>query len=199
VSTGRLESFSDGVIAVAITLLVLDLVVPPLRHGHTLAGDLGHEWPDFVAYGVSFVTVGIIWMNHHVMISRLRVADHFVHFVNLLLLMSIVLLPFTTALMARYLQARHGESLAAGVYGGSLLLMGTLFSLLHHHILARRPELMSVEMTPAQRRRILVRSASGVTPYLLATALAPVSPYLTLAITGAVAAFYALPAATAGS
>lgn len=192
-STGRLESFSDGVLAVAITLLVLNIVVPSPAAGHTLAGDLGNQWPQYVAYAISFVTVGIIWINHHAAIGRLREADHTVLLLNILVLGSVVLLPFTTNLMASYLRAGRGEHLAAAVYGGSLLLMGVLFALLNRHILAVRPELLRRELPAAVRRRLLVRGIGGVTPYVLATALAPVSPYLTLAITGAVAVFYALP------
>ncbi len=96
--TNRLESFSDGVIAVAITLLVLGITVPvPESHAHqSLAYALGQEWPDYVAYVVSFVTIGIIWINHHAMLSRLVTADHPILILNLLLLMSIGVLPFAT-------------------------------------------------------------------------------------------------------
>jgi uncharacterized membrane protein len=193
VTTSRLESFSDGVLAVAITLLVLDISEP---HVH-LANQLGHQWPQYVAYVISFITVGIIWINHHVMIGRLRAVDHRVLFLNLLLLMSVVVIPFTTKLMADYLRVSHGEHLAAALYGGSLLTMGVLFGAMNHYITFGRPELMAVELSVEHRRRILVRGLAGVTPYLLATALAPVSPYLTLIITGAVAMFYALPLASA--
>jgi uncharacterized membrane protein len=116
--------------------------------------------------------------------------------VNIMLLMSVVLLPFTTNLMATYLRAGHGEHLAAAVYSGSLLFMGLMFSLLNRHIFVVAPGLMRTEMSPSLRRRLLIRHTSGVTPYVLATALAAVSPYLTLAITAAVAVVYALPWAT---
>ncbi len=192
-STGRLESFSDGVLAVAITLLVLGLVVPVAQPGHTLAGDLGHEWPNFVAYAISFLTVGIIWINHHAALARLRETDHALMLINTVVLMSVVLLPFTTSLMANYLQAGRGEHLAAAVYGGSLMLMGLAFFTLNHHILKRRPELLGTPMPADVRRRALARNLAGITPYLIATVLAAVSPYLTLAISGAVALFYAFP------
>ena len=105
-STSRLEAFSDGVIAVAITLLVLDIHVPtpPLPAGTTLAHELGANWPVYAAYITSFLTIGIIWINHHVMIRRLREPDHMILFLNLLLLMSIAVLPFATSLMAAYLR-----------------------------------------------------------------------------------------------
>jgi uncharacterized membrane protein len=194
-NTRRLEAFSDGVIAVAITLLVLDLTVPP--HGVQLAQHLGREWPKFAAFVVSFLTIGIIWINHHAALLRLRETDHVILILNLLVLMSICLLPFATALIASNLQRSHGEHLAAAIYAGALLFMGIAFSLLNLRILGR-PDLLEPGLSEAQRRRILRRSVGGVTPYVLATGLAFVSPYVTLAISGAVAVFYALPLASQG-
>ena len=103
-SINRLEAFSDGVIAVAITLLVLNIDVPHLKPGETLAHGLLDQWPSYAAYVTSFLTIGIIWINHHVMVGRLREADHAISFLNLLLLMSIAILPFATNLMAAYLR-----------------------------------------------------------------------------------------------
>jgi uncharacterized membrane protein len=193
--TSRVESFSDGVIAVAITLLVLGIAVPrPPQHHlvHALAG----RWPQYAAYVVSFITIGIIWINHHAMISRLREADHSILILNLLLLMSIGILPFATDLMATYLREPSGESVAAAVYGGAFLLMATFFAVLNRHILLNRAHLLHVELSEKQRRRILVRSVSGVGPYLVATGLAFVSPFVTLAMCGGLAAYYALPIAS---
>ena len=194
-STGRLESFSDGVIAVAATLLVLNIVVPAPEKTPDLAHTLGHMWPVYAAYATSFITIGIIWINHHAMISRLRLADHAILILNLLLLMSISVLPFATSLIATYLREGHGQKLAAAVYAGSLLVMSLLFVTLNWHILFRKMNLMREKLTLEERRRIISRGAAGILPYTLAAALAPVSPYITLAICGAVAAFYALPIA----
>ena len=194
-NTSRLESFSDGVIAVAITLLVLGITVPSAHDG-PLAHALGARWPDYAAYVVSFLTIGIIWINHHAMISRLREADHSILILNLLLLMSIGLLPFATQLMATYLKRSSGQSLAAAIYGGSLLLMSVMFVLLNAHILLRRPHMLDGEIELAERRRILARGSTGIAPYLVATIVAVLSPYATIAICGAVAVFYALPVAS---
>src|SRR5438067_3295575 len=120
-SKGRLEAFSDGVIAVAITLLALDIRVPPLQPHSTLADELGVQWPVYAAYVTSFITIGIIWINHHAMIGRLAKADHSILILNLLLLMSIVVIPFGTSLLASYLKEGHGQNLAAGIYGGIIL------------------------------------------------------------------------------
>ncbi len=191
--TSRLESFSDGVIAVAATLLVLGLVVPD---SGDLAHELGKRWPSYAAYAVSFITIGIIWVNHHVMIGRLREADHPILMLNLLLLVTIGLLPFATHLLAAYLTKPRGGHLAAAIYAGAFLLMAIVFSVLNWHILMRKARLLRTEMPYAVRRQILARALSGLAPYAVATGLAFVSQYATLAICGAVALFYALPVAS---
>jgi uncharacterized membrane protein len=198
VGTNRLESFSDGVIAVAITLLVLGISIPSpdLKPSQSLIDQLGHRWPEYAAYAVSFVTIGIIWINHHAMISRLKRADHSILILNLLLLLTIGLLPFATGVMAAYLRAPSGQSLAAAVYSGSFLLMSVAFAALNRHILLDRPHMLSGELSLPERRKILARSVVGLLPYLLATILAFASAYVTLAICAALAIFYALPLAS---
>ena len=193
-STGRLESFSDGVIAVAITLLVLFIMVPP--HSTHLAHDLGIQWPQYAAYATSFMTIGIIWINHHVMIGRLAGADHSILIMNLVLLLTIGVIPFGTSLLATYLKQGHGANLAAGIYAGILLVMSLAFSVLNRQILIRRPHLLKVELSLQMRRQILARGVTGNVPYAVATAVAVVSPYATLAICAGLAVFYALPIAS---
>jgi uncharacterized membrane protein len=197
-STGRLEAFSDGVMAVAITLLVLNITVPGVEH-HSLGHNLLHNWPAYAAYITSFLTIGIIWVNHHAMLGRLREADHSILVLNLLLLMSIGVLPFATALMAEYLRDASYQSLAAGIYSGAFLVMSLLFSAVQRQILIVRPELMRVSLPEEARRRIFRRAVTGLVPYTVATALAPLSAYATVAICAAVAAFYATPLASSTS
>ena len=193
-STNRLESFSDGVMAVAITLLVLNLMVPlPSKIPHGLGHALGQQWPTYVAYATSFITIGIIWINHHVMIGRLRRTDHSILILNLLLLLTIGVLPFATDLMASYLKQPSGQHLAAAIYAGSFLAMSIAFATLNAHILLRRPDMHSAEFSDRERRQILARSLVGLAPYAIAAALAPVSQYATLAICFAIAFYYALP------
>jgi uncharacterized membrane protein len=193
-----MESFSDGVIAVAITLLVLGITVPDphARPHHSLIWKLGQQWPSYAAYVTSFVTIGIIWINHHAMIDRLQQSDHVILMLNLLLLMSIGILPFATNLMATYLREPSGRSVAAAAYGGSLLLMSLAFAALNRTILIRRAQLLGVELDLDARRAVLRRSVIGLVPYAVATALAFVSPYVTLIICAAVGAYYAHPAAS---
>jgi uncharacterized membrane protein len=192
----RLEAFSDGVIAIAITLLVLDIRVPEPAPGASLGVRLAHQWPSYAAYVVSFVTIGIIWINHTAMLRRIASVDHAVMFLNLLLLLTIGILPFSTALLAAYLKEAEGARLAAAVYGGSFLLMGLMFFAMQRQLLSVRTHLLEKHVTPDVRRAVLRRNARGVIPYALATAGALLTPYLTLAICAAVAAFYALPATT---
>jgi TMEM175 potassium channel family protein len=199
VSKGRLEAFSDGVIAVAITLLVLNLVVPePGKDPHGLGHALAQMWPSYLAYVTSFLTIGIIWINHHAMIARLREPDHMILSLNLLLLLTIGVLPFATNLMATYLRETQGEVLAAAVYGGAFLLMALAFAALHVHTLYAKPHLLAVEMSDERRRQIITRNLFGIIPYMIATALAVVSPYLTIGICFALAGYYALPLASGG-
>lgn len=198
-STGRLEAFSDGVIAVAITLLVLNIDLPQLKPGETLAHGLAAQWPFYAAYVTSFLTIGIIWVNHHVMIGRLRESDRAILFLNLLLLMSIAVLPFATKLIAEYLRKPSGQHLAAAVYGGAFLVMGTFFSVLNAHILLAKHHRLARPLSLERRRQILARSVAGVIPYAIATALAIVSPYVTLIICAGLALFYALPIGSGGN
>jgi uncharacterized membrane protein len=197
-STNRLEAFSDGVIAVAITLLVLDIRVPPLGDAGSLAHKLGHDWTHYAAYGVSFITIGIIWINHHAMISRLRQADHVILILNLVLLLTIAVLPFATALMAAYLSHGSNGRLSAAIYSGAFLVMSVAFATLNRHILLDKSHMIDPPLALDLRRRILRRSVIGLIPYAAATALAAVSAYVPLAICAALAAYYALPIATGG-
>lgn len=191
-STGRLEAFSDGVFAVAATLLALTIVVPP--PGKTgLASALGAQWPIYAAYVTSFITIGIIWMNHHAMISRLARADQSIVMLNVILLMTVAVIPFGTALIATYLKLGRGEHLAAAVYAGIFLVMSIAFSFVNRQILLERPHLMKRQLPLERRRRIYGRATTGIVPYVIATALAAVSSYVTLVITFAIAAIYTLP------
>lgn len=195
-SKARLESFSDGVIAVAITLLVLNIAVPAPNAQHSLAHELGRQWPFYVAYVTSFLTVGIVWINHHAAIGRLEKADHVILLLNLLLLMCICAVPFATALMARYVTAARGYGLASGVYAGTFLVLTVVFVVLNWHILFRKNHMLGTELAYDERRKILFRGFTGLVPYAVATGLAPLSQYATLAICAALALFYATPLAS---
>ncbi len=194
----RLEAFSDGVFAIAITLLVLDLEVPEPGSGH-LGHELAANWPNYAAYVVSFMTIGIIWINHHAIFGRLRAVDHSILVWNLAVLLTIGILPFTTSLMAEYLRESSGEGLAAAIYGASFFFMGFIFVLANRHILYNRRALLKQPIGDAEARRTLHFAALGQIPYLVATALAFVSPYITIVICAGCAVYYALPIASRAS
>lgn len=198
IAKSRIEAFSDGVIAVAITLLVLDLRVPEPDGASSLGRGLADLWPNYLAYVISFVAIGILWINHHTMLRRLVGVDHSILVWNLLLLMCIVVLPFTTSLMATYLDEPSGGHLAAVVYAGSFLVTSAVFAGLQRHLLLRRSHLLREPLADADRRAILRRSAIAPPAYLLAGALGLVTPYLTLAVCVAMGSFYLLAQVTSG-
>ncbi|HEX3511283.1 MAG TPA: TMEM175 family protein [Solirubrobacteraceae bacterium] len=194
--TSRLEAFSDGVLAIAITLLVLDIAVPGAGHG-ALSDKLGRQWPSYAAYAVSFLTIGIIWINHHAMVARLAAVDHSVLMLNLLLLLTVGLLPWTTALIAHYLRQGSGQHLAAAIYAGSFLMMSIAFYAMQRHILRNHRHLLHERLDDGELRAIDRRNRFGLIPYAVAAALAPLSAYLTLAICALIAAYYAIPQGSA--
>jgi uncharacterized membrane protein len=182
----RLEAFSDGVFAVAITLLVLEIGIP---EGDDLWHKLGDEWPSFAAFFVSFWVIGIIWVNHHGVIDHLTRADRGVLYLNLLLLMSVVLIPFATALMAEHLNSGEDEHVAAAVYAGSFVLMAVAFGVLWEYI-TRHREKLGVGLTDEEVRRRSLAFQIGNPFYALAVIVAFISPAAVLVIIGALAVYY---------
>ena len=124
--TSRLEAFSDGVFAIAATLLILEIGV-----GSVPGSDLRHAlvelWPAYLAYATSFLTIGIIWMNHHYCVETMGRVDRTLLFVNLLLLLTVAFLPFPTSLVANYLQ-KPGEQAAVYVYDGTFVVMSIIYN-----------------------------------------------------------------------
>jgi len=190
VETRRLEAFSDGVLAIAITLLILDVKVPAPRHGSLLAA-LGHEWPSYAAYVVSFLTIGIMWVNHHALFDHVRRADRALLFWNVGLLLTIAFLPFPTSVLARYVRSPAHGSAAAFVYSATLAVIGLGYLALWRH-LRRHPELLAPEAT----QHVVVgfrRTLAGPSTYAIAAALAWVSPYLTLVLCAGLAVYFVFP------
>lgn len=187
--TGRLEAFSDGVLAVAITLLVLNLHVDSEAGG--LAVQLRHEWPSFVGYAVSFFVLGIIWVNHHALITFTARVDRALLFYNLMLLLWVTTIPFTTATLAAYARGDGPDThLAVLLYGGSLEGMALTFTLMLRHIL--RHDLAAERLTDVEARRRLVRFGLGGLAYPVAAAVGLVSLPAMLACYALINAFYVL-------
>jgi uncharacterized membrane protein len=187
-SKARLEAFSDGVIAVAITLLALDLTVPEPGHGMLLT-QLGDHWPQFAAYVVSFFTIGIIWVNHHARVSQIARVDRTLLFINLVLLMFVVLIPFATALMATYLTSAPREAhIAMAVYAVVLEGMAVSFSAMFEWSLREGRTYVTVPID--QRRNARLRTSIGTIIYAIVFIVAFISAPVALAIAGVTAVYY---------
>jgi uncharacterized membrane protein len=191
-ATTRTEAFSDGVLAIAVTLLVLDLHVPArdALHG-SLATALARQWPAYAAYVTSFLVIGIIWVNHHAVFELLARVDRIVLFLNLMLLMTVVAIPFTTALLSEYLTASGRDAnTAALVYSAVMLAMSCGFAALYTYI-ARRPALLADNVNPRAVRASIVRfSAVGILVYLATLVVALFSAPLCLLTHLLIALYY---------
>jgi uncharacterized membrane protein len=186
--TGRLEAFSDGVLAVAITLLALNLSVDGPGHG-PLAHQLADRWPVLAAYVVSFFTIGIIWVNHHALFKTLTQVDRTLLFLNLLLLFFVVIIPFATSTLATYLRAGGRDAhLAAALYG--FVLEGMSLSFAGIFIWSVRRGHFKLQLNPADARKAMLRFGFGNTVYLIAAGLAFLSAPLALALYGLIAVYY---------
>jgi uncharacterized membrane protein len=187
--TTRLETFSDGVFAIAATLLVLELSVSSSDElGHALL----HIWPQYLAYITSFVTIGIIWMNHHHTVSLIARTDRTMLFINNLLLLTVAFLPFPTKLVGDYLRG-DGEQAAALAYAGTLVVMAILHQAWWQY--ARRNRRLIADETPDAALRAVDRAYwPGVPMYAAVFVVAFFSPLAAVVVTFAIAAFY-LPSA----
>ena len=186
--TGRTEAFSDGVFAIAITLLVLDIRIPPTEFDHLLSA-LFHEWPAYLGFATSFITIGGIWLAHHGIFRRLRYANRAVMRLNLLLLMAVSFLPYPTRLVAEAIRSESAERAAVVFYGMVLLAVAALFGALWGAVAADR-ELLEPEVTDEEVRAILVATSPNLAFYAGVTAIALAAPrvaafgYLAIAVVG---------------
>jgi uncharacterized membrane protein len=190
-TSGRLAAFSDGVFAIAITLLVLDLAVPARDHVRSgeLTSALAHQWPSYFAYLVSFLVIGIIWVNHHTMFGKVNLVDRPVLFANLALLLFVSALPFPTRLLAEYLTAGTDAHTAAAVYSGTMLSMGLAFSVLWIAV-TRDVGLLHEELDAVASRAALRRFGIGNLAYLATIGLSFVNAIATLSVHAALALYY---------
>ena len=193
-TTSRVEAFSDGVMAIAITLLVLDLKVPEaadLPEGGLLAA-LAARWPSYLAYLAAFLTIGIIWLNHRAFVDRVRRFDGPLHWLNLMLLLGVATLPFPTSLLAAYLaEGGPSASVVAVIYGVLSVATALPWLLMWRH-LVRHPELLEPPLTVADARAELRRASIGPLAYAVAVPVALVAPVLALVFYIGVALVYAI-------
>ncbi len=184
---GRLEAFSDGVFAIAITLLVLELAVPDDKTKN-LADALGARWPQYAAYVVSFAIIGIMWVNHHAILHNVARVDRPLLFCNLLLLMFIAVLPFPTALLAEHLRS-DGSHVAAAIYSANMFGCAIGFQVLWRWIV-RDQRLLHAHIDHREARAGQGRFAIGLIVYAGTIGLAFVDAKVTLAVHGLIAVYY---------
>jgi uncharacterized membrane protein len=187
-SRGRLEAFSDGVFAVAITLLALNLAVKGPGHG-TLAYQLAHQWPGYLAYLISFFTIGIIWVNHHTLVANVAVVTRTLLFLNLVLLLFVVLIPVATGTVADYLaDGGFDAKLAVAVYGIVLEGMSLSFAAMLEWSLGEGRA--RVPVPPEKRWAARRRFMSGGLVYLLVIGGAFISAPAALGLSGLIGIYY---------
>jgi uncharacterized membrane protein len=191
--TTRLEAFSDGVFAIAITLLVLEVRVPPIEDAPpaALRQALADLWPNYLGYIISFATIGIMWANHHTIVRSISRVDHYLILANLLFLFFVAAIPFPTALMADYL-GHAAERVGVVVYSGWFLLTALSYNLLWRYA-AGGNRLIAPEANPAVVRAITSRFNIGPPAYALALLLAFVSTAASLLLLLLLALAYVLP------
>lgn len=190
--TERLQALCDGVFAIAMTLLVLELPVP--EGSADLAHDLLDGWPSYAAYVVSFVTLGIVWINHHVLMDGIQRADRALLELNLLLLLFVAVVPWPTGLLAEYVRHDEQATTAAVVYGAVMTLMAAAFTLIRLY-LQRQQDLAHTAAQP-HLHAALGRSLVGPLVYLTGTVIALVSAVAAFAIFAGAPLFFALSGRT---
>lgn len=167
--------------------MVLDIKVPAIHD------DLGRQllaaWPSFAAFAVSFATIGIIWVNHHAVFDQLRAVDRWLLFLNLLLLATVVFIPFVTALVSAAFEARHGQSLATAIYGATMAAMGVSFNLIWLY-LERHRSLLEEPLRTRGAAGVMLRAGVGTVIYLATIVIAFINAYVCLALYAALALFY---------
>jgi uncharacterized membrane protein len=191
--TVRIEAFSDGVFAIAITLLVLGIEVPKaykLAAGGSLGTTLIKLWPHYLAFVTSFITILAQWVNHHRIFSFIQRTDHPFLYWNGLLLLFITFMPFPTALLAEYLL--HPEAKAAGaVFAGTYVASAFAFKGLWHHA-SKNGRLLANNVDDREIRQITMQYRYGPLLYLAAFTLSFVSVGLSVGLCLCLAVFFAV-------
>jgi uncharacterized membrane protein len=186
---GRIEAFSDGVFAIAITLLVLTIPEPhDYRH---LTDALTDQWPAYAAYGVSFAIIGIMWLNHHTVFDHFERIDRNLVYLNLALLATVVLLPYPTQVFGEALQRGEGERVAAVFYSILMTCNAVAWAALWLYGSSRR-RLLGDGFPEEQRRTATVSFTFGTLIYLATIVIGLLNAYVCLAVHGALAVYYAL-------
>lgn len=188
--TDRTSAFSDGIFAIAATLLVLDIRLPDPANPR-LVEALLQEWPAYLGYFASFAAIGIVWVNHHALVDCLAGVNRTLLFLNLLLLMTVGLVPFPTAFMAAAYREHAGLGVATVLYGLSMLAMASVFAATWTYLVMRSPQLLKPEVRNERSR--MRKAWLGVVLYLITIGIALFLPPLAFGMYLAIAAWFVFP------
>jgi uncharacterized membrane protein len=189
--TARVEAFSDGVYAIAITLLILEIKIP--QPGSVpLSIQLLRQWPSYVSFIISFAFIGIMWINHHRMFTHIKRSDNGLLILNLLLLLGVCAVPFPTAVLASHL-GKTDQRMAALLYNGTYVFIAVFYNLLWRYASSTRRRLLAHDVDAEAVAKISRQYAFGPVPYLVCFALAWVNVVASLTLNFALACFFALP------
>jgi uncharacterized membrane protein len=191
--TTRVEAFSDGVFAIAITLLIIEVHVPGRGHSDSLGHELLDLWPSYLGYLTSFLTIGVMWINHHHVFSLIERVDRTMLLLNTLLLLMIAFVPFPTAVLAQFVET-DGARAAAVLYGATLTLTAITFFVWWRYASSRR-RLIAPTVTQETVDDVTRAYTPGTLLYGGAMLIAFLEPWASAALYLAIAVFYALPLA----
>jgi uncharacterized membrane protein len=189
--TARIEAFSDGVFAIAITLLILEIKIPASSNGN-LYGLLMKQWPSYVSFLISFTFIGIMWINHHRLFTHIKRSDNGLLIFNLLLLLGVTSVSFPTAVLAANLGGRDQRT-AAMLYHGTYIFIAVCFNLLWRYATSSKRRLLAAEFDETAVKRISSQYRLGPVLYLICFVLAWLSVPLSLLLNAALACFFAFP------
>jgi uncharacterized membrane protein len=187
--TVRVVAFSDAVFAITVTLLVLE-IRPPIDD-RNLLHELLALWPSYLAYAVTFLFIGQVWANHHVMFDHIRAADRVILLVNTLLLMVVAFLPFATSVLAEALRSAHEQRTAVVFYGIAFVVTALTFNAVWRY--ARRHRLVNETLDPTSVKAISRRFQLALAWLVIGTVLGALLPVVGVAVIAAFNAFYWLP------
>ena len=189
--TSRIEAFSDGVFAIAITLLILEIKIPPSGNGK-LSLELIGQWPSYLSFLISFAFIGIMWINHHRLFTHIARSDDVLLILNLLLLLGVIVVPFPTAVLAQHL-GQADQRTALILYNATYVFIAAVFNLLWRYASSAKRHLLAKDVNSASVQRISRQYAFGPVFYLVCLGLSWLSAAASLALNFALACFFALP------
>lgn len=189
--TGRIEAFSDGVFAIAITLLIIEIGVPRVDREGSLGDELLDLWPSYAAYVLSFVTIGIYWVNHHSFLRLFHATTHFFLMLNVWFLMAIAFLPFPTAVLGEYMKDGEHRQAAVSLYSAGLLFPAVGWGLVWFY--GQYRGLLDDSLHPNYIRFANWQYTFSVFVYAVAFAISFVSAWAALGLCAAITAVYIFP------